>query len=263
MDIVFFGQHSIDWMNVLNKRLIKHFKKYKTIEKIKNVYSIKKLNNLNLSKIYIIPLLESHMIELHNNNIKAIMPSLEHIKMFSCKKMFNLYVKKNNLENYVPKTYDIDDIITTDKLYIIKPYNLNNGKNMFIKKQLEQTDFINNIIQEYIPNNVEYTAHIVSKNGQIIKCITYAYKFDSSQHIKVYPINTKNIIKFELDKKYISQLELFLTNCGYTGISNVDFIISDDQIKVFEINPRLGGSLVRSNSIDLVEILYEMIKLNL
>ena len=115
--------------------------------------------------------------------------------------------------------------------------------------------------QEYIKNKTEYTAYIVSKNGKIIKCITYAYNFNNEQHIKSFPINTKNMSKIELDNKYIKQLELFFVHCGYTGISNTDFMIFDGQIKVFEINPRLGGGLVRFNRLDLVEILYEMIKI--
>ncbi len=65
--------------------------------------------------------------------------------------------------------------------------------------------------------------------------------------------------KIELEYKYIKQLELFLLKCYYTGISNIDFIIYDDKIKVFEINPRLGGGLIRFDRCDLVEILVELI----
>lgn len=263
MIIIFFGLHSKEWMNVLNNKLIPDFLKYPTITDIKNVYNVNKLTNLDLSSgSIIIPLMETHMMELHKKNIKALMPSLKHLQMFSCKKKFATYVKNNNLEQYTPKVYTSIDEITTDKLYIIKPYNLNNGTNMCIKKSIEKKDFVNKIIQEYIENKIEYVANIVSKDGYIIKCITYAYNFDDEQHIKRHPINTQNMTKIELDNKYLLQLELFFLYCGYTGISNTDFIICDGQIKVFEINPRLGGGLVRFDRTDLIEILYEMIKLN-
>ena len=261
MIIIFFGLHSNDWMDVLNNKLITFFSKHANITEIKNAYNINQLTKIDLSSAYIIPLMETHMIELYNNNIKALMPSLEHIKMFSCKKMFALYVKNNNLENYTPKVYNSIDEINSNGLYIIKPYNLNNGVNICIKKCVDKRDFVNKIVQEYIENKIEYTSYIVSKNGQIIKCITYVYNFDNTQHIRNYPTNTQNISKFELDYKYVKQLELFFLHCGYTGISNIDFIICDDQVKVFEINPRLGGSLIRFDRSDLVEILYKMIKL--
>lgn len=265
MIIIFFGQHSNVWMNVLNNKLINDFSKHTTIniENIKNIYDIKqiiKIIKMDLTTtICIIPLMETHMIELHNNNINALMPSIDNITLFSCKKRFATYVNNNNLGQFTPKVYNSMDEINPNSLYIIKPYNLNNGSNMCIKQQLNKTDFVNKVVQEYIENKIEYNANIVSKNGEIIKCITYAYNFDDKCHIKKYPINTLNMSKFELDYKHIKQLELFLLPCKYTGISNVDFVICDEQIKVFEINPRLGGGLVRFDRHDLVDILSEMI----
>ena len=244
MIIIFFGLHSRSWMDVLNNKLITDFSKHTNITEIKNIYTINNLHELGLSKVCIIPLMETHMLQLYNNKINALMPSLEHIKQFSCKKQFITYVTK--------------------KLYIVKPYNLNNGTDMYIKQSIDvnKNDFVNKIVQEYIENKIEYCAHVVSKNGQIMKCITYAYTFDDMQHIKSFPKNTKNMSKIELDNKYVKQLELFFLSCKYTGISNTDFIICDEQIKVFEINPRLGGSLVRFDKCDLVEILHKMIQIN-
>lgn len=262
MIIIFFGLHSIDWMDVLNNTLITYFSHDTNITEIKNMYNVNNLNTIDLTSVYIIPLMEKHMIELYNNNIKGLMPSLEQINIFSCKKKFSLYVENNNLQHYTPKVYNSIDEIITNGLYIIKPYNLNNGVNMYVKQkqELEQKDFVNKIVQEYIENTIEYSSYIVSKNGKIIKCITYVCDFYDSQHIKRYPINTQNTSKIELDYKYVKELELFLLPCGYNSIANIDFIICNGHIKVFEINPRLGGSLIRINRYDLVEILYELIK---
>jgi carbamoylphosphate synthase large subunit len=262
MIIIFFGLHNKDWMDVLNDKLIKYFPDDTNITKITNIYDVNKLINTDLSSTYIIPLMENHMIELHNNNIKALMPSIENIKFFSCKKEFALFVKNNNLEQYAPKVYNSIDEIPINGLYIIKPYNLNNGNDICIKQYLDKTDFDNKIVQEYIYNKKEYSSYFVSKNGYIIKCITYEFIFDNDQHIKSFPINTQNMTKIDLDYKYIKQLELFLICCKYTGICNIDFVICNDQIKVFEINPRLGGGLIRINRCDLIEMLNEMIKLN-
>ena len=269
MIIVFFGKHSNDWMDTLTSITPEDFNdfvssKHTNITEIKNIYTINNLHELGLSKVCIIPLMETHMLQLYNNKINALMPSLEHIKQFSCKKQFITYVNNNKLEMYTPKIYNSHDEITTKKLYIVKPYNLNNGTDMYIKQSIDvnKNDFVNKIVQEYIENKIEYCAHVVSKNGQIMKCITYAYTFDDMQHIKSFPKNTKNMSKIELDNKYVKQLELFFLSCKYTGISNTDFIICDEQIKVFEINPRLGGSLVRFDKCDLVEILHKMIQIN-
>lgn len=262
MIIIFFGLNNRDWMDVLNNKLLSDFSNETCITDIKNIYDVNKLLQLDLSSAYVIPLMEPHMIQLHNRNIKALMPSLDHIIMFSCKKRFASYVEEHNLQQYTPKVYPSIDETPTYGLYIIKPYNLNNGAKMRITTTVDERDFENKIVQEYIENIIEYSAYIVSKNGHIRKCITYMSVFDNAQHIKSYPKNVNKMNKIELDDKYVKQLELFFLCCGYSGISNVDFIIQDDQIKVFEINPRLGGGLIRADKSDVVEILLEMINID-
>jgi predicted ATP-grasp superfamily ATP-dependent carboligase len=264
MSIIFFGKCSNDWMNALNESLIPEFSIYTklNINEIKNVYDINELAKMDLSSAYVIPLMEKHMIQLYNKKIKAIMPIIDHVNIFSCKKMFSSYVKTYFLEQYTPKVYNSIDEVNDNGIYIIKPYELNNGSSMFIKKSLDETDFCNKIVQEYIENTVEYSSYTVTKNGKIIKCITYECAFDNVQHIKRYPENTNGMTKVELDEKYVKQLELFFLPLGYNGISNTDFIIHNGQVKVFEINPRLGGGLLRSNKCDVVEMLNEMINVN-
>jgi biotin carboxylase len=87
------------------------------------------------------------------------------------------------------------------------------------------------------------------------------YKFISNKHIKIHPINTSNISKYYLEEKYVEKLELFLSKCNYTGVCNINFVFYNEEIKVLEINPRLGGSLIRFNKDYLVEILIELINI--
>jgi hypothetical protein len=91
------------------------------------------------------------------------MPSLENINVFQYKNLFASYVKNNNLEQYTPKVCNnISDIIP-NKLYIIKLYDGYNGNGMLITNMITETNFTNNIIQEYIKNTKEYTSQIVAK----------------------------------------------------------------------------------------------------
>ena len=105
MIIIFYGSHSKDWMDVLNNKLITDFLNYTNINitEIKNVLDINTLTNIlaniDLSSVFIIPLMENHMEELHKHNIKALMPSLEHIKMFSCKKISSLLYRSGSTDH--------------------------------------------------------------------------------------------------------------------------------------------------------------------
>lgn len=145
-------------------------------------------------------------------------------------------------------------------MLIIKPYCENNGKNIKIKNVISFDEFNNNIVQEYIPNVEEFVSHIVVINGSIKICITYKYIFNDNTHIKSYPLNTNNVIKVNIDKIYIDIMEKFLSKCSYNGVCNIDFIIdSKGNIKIFEINPRFGGSLIRDNNEDLHNTLIELL----
>lgn len=232
------------------------------IDEILNIFNMLDLISYIKEKdnYKIIPLLESHMQELCNANIKnVVMANFDIIYKFSNKKLFTDYVRENDLESYVPLTYQNFDQIPSDSLLIVKPFCNSNGYGMEIKNRITKNEFRRNIIQKYIENIEEYVSHIVAIDGKIIHCITYNYIFDKDIHIKVYPVNTNNTKKVEISKYYIDIMEKFLSKCSYNGMCNIDFVITKEgDIKIFEINPRLGGSMIRNNNEDLI---YTIIKL--
>lgn len=268
MIVIFYGKHSSDWMNVLSSELIPKLNSLlipsKYISSIINIFTIDDLILYikDRTNYKIIPLMESHIFDLHINNINSsILPSLEMVKIFSNKKLFSYYVESNNLTDYVPLTYkNYSETLSNSSLFIIKPYCENNGQNIKIKNKISFDDFNNNIIQEYITNVEEFVSHIVAINGSIKLCITYKYIFNDSTHIKTYPLNTNNVIKVNIDKFYIDIMEKFLRNCSYNGVCNIDFVIDNKgNIKIFEINPRFGGSLIRNDDKDLHNTLIKLL----
>jgi predicted ATP-grasp superfamily ATP-dependent carboligase len=65
--------------------------------------------------------------------------------------------------------------------------------------------------------------------------------------------NNKNLIKkggitnyTVLDDINYNTFENIFNHLQYTGFASSDFIIKDNKIIIFEINPRLGGSLVHN-----------------
>ena len=248
MSLIFYGKHSADWLDTLSVDLLPSLSPI-----ITNIYNhhnyCHKLQLQSQTKLhYILPLLETHMIDLYARKIKAMMPELETIKTFMCKKKFHDYVINNNLLDYIPKTYTSIDDIPNAKRVITKPYNLNSGSGMHITTRIREKDFINRIVQEYLTGNKEYCAYIVAKNGKIQLCIVYEYTFEKNMHIKTAN-NNMTMEKIILDQKYINQLELFLLPCLYNGICNMDFKMDNNLLKVLEINPRLGGSLMKSDEV--------------
>lgn len=266
MILIFYGMHSPDWMKVLNKNLKdslnQHFtnKKLKNVDEIINIFDLDELKKFISSKDFyiIIPLMESHIEELRNANILNVKaPSLEITKIFSNKKLFNDYLIKEGLTDFSPATYTSLENLPKSGFFMMKPHCSSNGYGISLKESVIESDFNDNIVQECIPNYDEYVSHIVAVDGKIKECITYKYSFRNKFHIKKHPRNTFNISKIYLDKIYIYIMELFLK--GYSGPCNFDFVIDNTRIKIFEINPRLGGSLIRKNNEDLHSIIEALI----
>lgn len=240
--IIFYGVHSKEWSKALNSTNLHQFFNHEirncnTIEEIKDTFNA-----------IVIPLLEKHIIELHTYNIKNVF-DYDNTILFMNKKLFFEYTLNNNLEEYIPKTNCKND----NNYYIVKELSNNGGKKIYFTNKIKDICLNMYVIQEYIFTEYEYTIHLVCKDGKIVTSITYI--FERKNKIRTFREN-KNISKISIEDKYLKIFEMFLIPCKYSGICNIDFIIVDKTIKIFEINPRLGGTLMlSSNRKDLVEII--------
>lgn len=255
-----------DWKIMFDDVLFLNLKNYPLL----NINQILKIRtDFNLSNIeektILFPLFENDMLNLYQKDLSRFtccMPKHMDIIIFRTKNFFYEYCKAHDLTFYIPNTYsNINDLQNSNaEKFIIKPTVAEYGNNTFIRDKIDINDssFHNNVIQEYIPNNKEYVAHIVAKQGKIQCCIVYCYYYDESYHIKGGQFKPKTITKITLEQKYIDQMEKFLIYVKYTGACNFDFLLPDGQLKVMEINPRLGGSLLH-NKKDLAEIMYNTV----
>jgi carbamoylphosphate synthase large subunit len=258
MSLAIYGKHSNNWMMALNNGLLPFLQPM--LHTIHNHY--KYSDDLKTKYDYILPIMEKHMIELHKYNIKMMAPDIKIIYVFMNKNLFSSYVTEHNLTEYVPTTYKSISEISPKTILIVKPHNLNAGSGMYFRNKytVNEKDFDGHVIQEYLSGNLEYCAYIVAKKGKIQLCIVYEYEFGTNVYIKTainLNINTRKII---LDEKHMNCLESFLLPCMYNGVCNIDFKIYNDVIKVFEINPRLGGSLMfKQNKGDLVQVIKNLV----
>lgn len=213
---------------------------------------------------------ESNVVATVRSTI--IMPTRDTIQTFMNKKHFYEYMIKHDLSQYVPKTYcNINTDILNHSSVIVKPFQLNYGAGMYVcnPHKISPTIYNNCIIQEYIDDPVEYVSHVVAKGGVIKCCITYKYTFSQTNHISSQRHQYKTLEKVSISDNafvgidLINTIESILKPCEYTGFMNVDYKIDNSGkpiIKIFEVNPRLGGSLMHSkNKPDLITILTTMI----
>jgi len=135
------------------------------------------------------------------------------------------------------------------------------GNGSFIidnQKELDQVNNIKNyIIQEYISSPYEYSSHFFIIDGKIKFMVFYMmtnHEPNYIQHGRL--INYTRITEPNWSNTFV---EIF-KQLNYTGFACIDFKVIDNKPIIFEINPRLGGSIVCTNEQDLKSIIEEALK---
>lgn len=215
-------------------------------ELLKKIMTEKKID-------YILPLSNKDYIIIKNkidDLDKILYPNDEIFELLNNKLFFTKFMLEN-FNEYIPNVYYLDNIKLLDNEYpvISKPIYSTNGANMKIYHN--ENEFINCkdkiIIQKFIEEVFEYGAYMLCINGKIINWKIIRFKYPKYT-IKKYnfPKEYENIKNFD-----IQLFEKIILKLNYTGGMCVDFKfdVSTNNIYIFEINPRFGGSAFTNNFI--------------
>ena len=179
---------------------------------------------------------------IKNFNVKYLYPDEKIIELFHNKSKFVDYMLLNFIEN-IPKTYVLNNKVIDENFdypLIYKPQYSTNGRNMIIIKNIEDYNNIKekHIIQKFIEDEYEYSMYLICENGKILNHLTIRNKFNK------YFIKTHNFTTYEIVKNLnINVIVQIIKDVNYNGGACVDFKVENNDIKIFEINPRFGGSL--------------------
>ncbi len=171
------------------------------------------------------------------------------ISTFHNKKYFCRFMINNNLEKYIPQLlpFPQSDIPYNEFPVIIKPELSISGSNTHIIKNFDDWNKLKikrklYIVQKYIFSDNIYVCHILSNNGKILIGKVYQTIKPDKYYIQCSPI--KNYISRDLNDSELSIFSIILKLSNYHGFCSIDYDYENDIIKIFEINPRIGGSLI-------------------
>lgn len=223
-----------DWIKVCE-----NIKNEKVIIKYENFY---KNENLDEYK-FIIPLSIKSIINTLNNceNKNLLCPNKEIIELFNNKILFSKFMMDNFINN-IPKTvHNINDYP-----YLAKHKYGIGGKNIFYIQN--KNDYLNNkinnnyLLQKYVKSDNVMVGQYICKNGKIIfKSFYKTNIFDNFIIIKG-KLNKYNKITFSNDQVIVEIFE----KLNYTGFACVDFTFVHNNVIIFEINPRIGGTFINN-----------------
>jgi hypothetical protein len=105
---------------------------------------------------------------------------------------------------------------------------------------------------EWIEGRVEYVTHAVVVQGHIRWHQSFEYGLEPGQVLR-RGSSGRNIRPIEVSAQALRMFEAVLLPLNYCGICNIDFKLTPQgRLKIFEINPRLGGSLLRTEHIEFL-----------
>jgi len=238
---------------------------YEGLKKVKNLKFVDNIDISNLTEndIIIPSNVDNTLFVIGNlvNKTKAKFlcgDSLDNVKIFNNKAVFSIYCIDNNLGDIVPITYVIcvegNRYGINDLKYpnILKPSESYAGTDIVVFGN-EVKDFKikqqNYIIQEFILG-VDHVGMFYVKDGKII--VSYYY-CDDAKRSDIYITQGKILNPKRRDDLRIHNnlFERLFIPMNYTGFATVDFRITpDDKIKIFEVNPRLGGTILASGELN-------------
>lgn len=267
--IIIFGKHSQDWMDALGEKA----KVWKTITGIRDLKVIDpELTNslkgsIGIRPVVIIPLIEHHIDQCPKKFLKLI-PCETALKTFRYKDSFHKYALEQNLSSYCPTVYNKLESIHYP--CVLKRTDLNAGYGIaFVRSSQELEVLLDKplwkghpfVIQEFIPGTREYVLHCICQFGKIYWNCSYSYdlNFEGIRTSQTYV----QMEKCHFGNHLISKIEKFLLPLKYSGPCNIDFkFTKSGKLKILEINPRLGGSLMKANNFeDLQAALSCLLKL--
>jgi carbamoylphosphate synthase large subunit len=235
--ILYFGQPKFsDWIECIKNMSLDN----DCIVKIGNLDNLQSIKN----NILLLPTTPEQAMYLYPDAM---------IEICSNKRKFQEFMESDeNLIKWIPKRVD-----TTNFPFIMKATCLYGGVHVYLvknsmeyKKNLrifnkQKIDFI---IQENIKHRVYFVGHFFVYKGTIHYEIFYrTTKKDTDYPIKHGPI--KNFVK-ENNNDFRSIFVTIFEKLNYTGFACIDFCtnLETNDCKIFEINPRLGGSIVHDKT---------------
>jgi hypothetical protein len=250
---VIYGLHSEDWMSALSPES-------PVWRKISGVGSVLVVPDSpaaeipaptkELPQVVVIPLMETHTRN-RPKTLPSLAPDERSLNVFGDKAQFQAYVQDNALSDLCPEHFSSS---AARFPCVLKRTDLNAGGGIAVvlsaehlQSFLEQPPWLGHptVLQAMVEGDGEIVTHCVCKNGRILWHTSFGYTLPPGEIIRSWN-NVQSIEPVPTTSRTLRQLQRFLTPLGYSGPCNFDYKLTrDGTVMVMEINPRLGGSLMR------------------
>jgi len=182
---------------------------------------------------------------------RALEPTAHALATLENKARFANYMAANGFADYCPRTY----AGRQEAAYpcMLKRTDLSASLGVAIAKSPEHLDELLEtrtfaghayILQALVPGKVEYATYCVCKDGRVLWNCSFATDIGAPVAIKRED-NALARQAIATPDPVLRQIEAVLRPLAFSGPCNVDYKrTADGRLQIFEINPRLGGTLM-------------------
>jgi carbamoylphosphate synthase large subunit len=182
---------------------------------------------------------------------RSLEPTAHAVAALEDKAAFATYMAAHGFERYCPHTF----AGRHDAVFpcMLKRTDLSASLGVAIVQSAEHLDEVLRtrtfdghpyILQEMVPGNIEYATYCVCKDGRVLWSCSFATDIGAPIAIK----REDNALRREAtasSPEVLRQIEAVLMPLAFSGPCNVDYkLAADGRMQIFEINPRLGGTLM-------------------
>jgi hypothetical protein len=175
---------------------------------------------------------------------RVLMPSELVVALTDDKPHFMQFLRDNGFAEFAPEIYG-DDV---GYPFIYKKRIDIAGKNSHViatsdaraafERDIAPEEYFR---QEYVGGRTEYTTHFIAVDGQSGFHSTLEFTFDRDSYVRgvhCEPVRTRKI-----ETPFTGVFHRILKALNYTGTACFNYKIANGTPKIFELNPRAGGSL--------------------
>ena len=214
----------------------------------------------------VVPLLEPHIASIPEP-CYALVPSQEAMAILADKARFDRYVRERGAAHLVPRLIDLDRPTFPA---VLKRTNLRAGQGVaLVTSQREFEEKLASppwtgeqvLLQEVVPARRDYVTYVVCVDGRIVWHCTYGYALAGRRDIRG-PVGNMAFKRLRTRPSDLGDFEALLQPLAFSGPANIDYRLRPDgSLAIIEINPRLGGSLMRPDNLrDLAACLRAIVR---
>jgi len=195
----------------------------------------------------LIPLKEQAILN-HPQGHLTLVPSKKIVEIASYKDSFYDFLTVHGFKDYCPQLLDAPDFNTP---FIVKRLQGEGGWGIFLvwdenryKEVLQQPSLQGEPyrLEEYIEGDDEYIFYVVCKKGEILWHASLMGQPPTDS--RVQKGSFANASEVEITKEVYSVFKGIFKALNYDGPANFNYKLKNNKPIIFEMNPRIGGTLM-------------------